>query len=227
MIAHRGLSGIERENTIAAFVAAGNRSYYGIETDVHVTSDGKYIVFHDDRTGRVAEFDVEVEKTEYDRLRKIRIKDMDGTLGRSDLVLPSLSEYIGICKKYGKVSVLELKNAMKREDVYGIYEEVRALGHLDMTVFISFSMENLLYIREKNAGQTVQFLCMTDDTGLLDILAEKKIDIDIHFKGVGKGFVDACRERNIKINVWTVDDPEIAGTLTDLGVDMITTNILE
>lgn len=41
LIAHRGVSGIERENTAAAFVAAGNRSYYGIETDVHVTKDGK------------------------------------------------------------------------------------------------------------------------------------------------------------------------------------------
>ena len=29
MIAHRGLSGIERENTYPAFVAAANRSYYG------------------------------------------------------------------------------------------------------------------------------------------------------------------------------------------------------
>lgn len=38
MIAHRGLSGIEKENTNAAFVAAGNRSYFGIETDVHKTS---------------------------------------------------------------------------------------------------------------------------------------------------------------------------------------------
>ena len=28
LIAHRGVSGIERENTAAAFVAAGNRSYY-------------------------------------------------------------------------------------------------------------------------------------------------------------------------------------------------------
>ena len=35
MIAHRGLSGIETENTNSAFVAAGNRSYYGIETDIH------------------------------------------------------------------------------------------------------------------------------------------------------------------------------------------------
>ena len=34
MVAHRGVSGLERENTCAAFVAAGNRSYFGIETDV-------------------------------------------------------------------------------------------------------------------------------------------------------------------------------------------------
>ena len=44
MIAHRGLSGIELENTCSAFVAAGNRSYFGIETDVHVTADGQYII---------------------------------------------------------------------------------------------------------------------------------------------------------------------------------------
>ena len=37
MVAHRGVSGIEKENTCAAFVAAGNRSYYGVETDVHRT----------------------------------------------------------------------------------------------------------------------------------------------------------------------------------------------
>ena len=50
LIAHRGVSGIERENTAAAFVAAGNRSYYGIETDVHVTKDGKFVIIHDDDT---------------------------------------------------------------------------------------------------------------------------------------------------------------------------------
>ena len=47
MIAHRGLSGLEPENTSPAFVAAGNRSYYGIETDIHVTRDRKIVVIHD------------------------------------------------------------------------------------------------------------------------------------------------------------------------------------
>ncbi|MFQ7076813.1 MAG: glycerophosphodiester phosphodiesterase family protein [Christensenellaceae bacterium] len=43
MIAHRGVSGLEKENTCAAFVAAGVKTYYGIETDVHVTADGEYL----------------------------------------------------------------------------------------------------------------------------------------------------------------------------------------
>ena len=43
MVAHRGVSKLERENTMPAFVAAGNRSYYGIETDIHITRDGRFI----------------------------------------------------------------------------------------------------------------------------------------------------------------------------------------
>ena len=44
MIAHRGVSAMETENSNAAFVAAGNRTYWGIETDVHRTKDGKFII---------------------------------------------------------------------------------------------------------------------------------------------------------------------------------------
>ena len=66
MIAHRGLSGIEPENTNAAFIAAGNRSYFGIETDVHRTADGKFVVIHDDTTDRVCEEDLSVENSLFD-----------------------------------------------------------------------------------------------------------------------------------------------------------------
>ena len=63
LIAHRGVSGLERENTCAAFVAAGVKTYYGIETDVHVTADGKYVIFHDDDLRRVAGLETNVEKS--------------------------------------------------------------------------------------------------------------------------------------------------------------------
>ena len=103
IIAHRGLSGIECENSMPAFVAAGNRSYFGIETDVHVTSDGKYIIIHDDTTGRVAAGnDYPVEDTDYETLRGIMLADRGGLTGRTDLRLPSLDEYLLVCERYGK-----------------------------------------------------------------------------------------------------------------------------
>ena len=112
MVAHRGVSGLEKENTLAAFVAAGNRSYYGVETDVHRTADGKYVVIHDSDTARVSPLHVEIEKSAYDTIRGVMLNDIDGTCGRTDLRVPSLEEYIKVCKRYGKYCILELKARM-------------------------------------------------------------------------------------------------------------------
>ena len=40
MVAHAGLFGLETANTNAGFIAAGNRSYWGVECDVRVAKDG-------------------------------------------------------------------------------------------------------------------------------------------------------------------------------------------
>ena len=85
MVAHRGMSGIEKENTHAAFVAAGNRSHFGIETDVHVTLDGKFVCIHDDTTGRVAIDNLKIEESTFDTLRALLLCDKDGAKGRTDL----------------------------------------------------------------------------------------------------------------------------------------------
>lgn len=48
VIAHRGASARELENTLAAFRAAVELGADGVELDVHVTSDAVVIVNHDD-----------------------------------------------------------------------------------------------------------------------------------------------------------------------------------
>ena len=126
MIAHRGLSGIEKENTNAAFIAAGNRSYFGIETDVHKTVDGKFVIIHDDTTGRVAIDDLEVEKSTFETLRKLSLCDTDDKNGRADLHIPTLTEYISTCKRYGKTAVLELKNAFTSDEIAAICDEIKS-----------------------------------------------------------------------------------------------------
>lgn len=227
MVAHRGLSGLETENTCAAFVAAGNRSYFGIETDVHRTRDGKYVVFHDDTTGRLAAENVVVEETDYEVLRDMLLKQKDGAFGRTDIRIPSLQEYIAICKKYEKIAVLELKNHFDKEDVFEILEIIEDFGYLDQTIFISFDYDNLVFVKEKLPGQPVQFLTGQCDEALVKKLAECGMDLDLYYKGMTPELARICRRYGVKINCWTVDSVEDADYLIECGVEYITSNILE
>lgn len=229
MVAHRGLSGIEMENTCSAFVAAGNRSYFGIETDVHVTKDGQFIIIHDDTTLRVALDNLTVEESTYETLRSLHLCDKDGQRGRKDLVLPSLAEYIQICKKYEKVSVLELKNHMQPQDIDRIIDVIREEGWLDQTIFISFDLPNMIYVREKLPDQKAQYLAGggADWDSVMDALTQYSLDLDAHFGLITEERLKALHDAGKEVNVWTVDHLEDAERLAEWGVDYITSNIIE
>ena len=227
IVAHRGLSGIERENTAAAFVAAGNRSYFGIECDVHRTVDGKFVIIHDDNTARVAIDRLVVEESTFDTLRSLVLLDTDGARSRNDLRIPTLEEYIKICKKYDKTAVLELKNHFEKEDVGEIIEIIEAIDYLDKTIFISFDYENLVFLRELRPNANAQFLISTFDDDLIERLKKYDLDLDIHYKALTRENIALCHSNGIRVNCWTVDYPERADELISWGVDYITSNILE
>lgn len=227
LVAHRGCSALEQENTHAAFVAAGNRSYFGVETDVHKTVDGKYVVIHDDTTARVAIDSLVVEESTYDTLRGLLLQQKDGVKGRTDIRIPSLQEYIEICKHYEKVCVLELKNHFEKEAVWEICSIIEELGYMEQVIFISFDYENLVYLREKYPTQPAQFLEFKAPDDLIEKLKAHNLDLDIKHTLLTKELVDACHAEGIKVNCWTVDTVEDADKLIGWGVDFITTNILE
>jgi glycerophosphoryl diester phosphodiesterase len=227
MVAHRGVSGLETENTCAAFIAAGNRSYYGIETDVHVTSDGKYVTFHDDETRRLAAEDMIIEQTDFATLRSLILRQKDGKFGRTDIRIPTMQEYIEICKHYEKVAVLELKNHFQKEQVFEICDIIDEIGYLENVIFISFDFENLVYVKEKYPQQPVQFLTGRCDEELARKLSALNMDLDIYFEGFDGETAERCHRYGIKVNCWTVDRLEAAARLADLGASFITSNILE
>ena len=226
MVAHRGVSGLERENTCAAFVAAGNRSYFGVETDIHRTADGRYIVFHDDNLTRLLGDGRVVEEMRFDELRALRLTDLDGN-ARGDLLLPTLEEYVHICKKYDKDCVLEIKNHFEPEDIDNVIAIIRGIGWLERTIFISFDLPNMLCIREKLPQQRAQYLVSTFGDDLLSILTQNHLDLDIKYSSLSAEQVRACHEAGIKVNVWTVNEAADAERLAGYGVDFITSNILE
>lgn len=227
MIAHRGLSGIEKENTNASFIAAGNRSYFGIETDVHKTVDGRFVTIHDDTTGRVAIDNMTVEESTFDTLRRLNLCDRDGSKGREDLHIPTLQEYISTCKRYDKIPVLELKNEFTKDEIAAICDEINELDYLEKVIFISFCKENLIRLHELIPTQNVQYLLDDWSDDLPEMLSELNMGLDIKYTQLNKKRIDALHAKGVEINCWTCDDKETAEKLISYGIDYITSNILE
>lgn len=227
VVAHRGLSGIERENTNSAFVAAGNRSYYGIETDIHRTADGRFVVNHDSTLLRVGGEAVKVEEVSLSVLQNIVLFDKDGTKDRLDLRPCTLENYISICKKYEKHCVLELKSEFTDEETERFIDIIKKLDYLDSVTFISFHHDNLRKIRKLLPLQSAQFLFseMTEDD--VNNVISEGFDVDVHYKALSKELVNRLHDSGIKVNCWTVDSKDDAEALVAMGVDFITTNILE
>ncbi len=227
MIAHRGASALERENTNAAFLAAANRSYWGIETDVHRTADRQFVLIHDGDTGRVSSINLPVEESTLADLRAIRLYDTHGLGTRGDLVIPTVEEYAAICRDYGKIAVLELKSNFTPDEIAAIIDILRAQDALDQVIFISFHLENLLILRNLLPDHPVQFLSGQMNEEIFDLLIAHHMDLDVHHAALTAQWIDRCHAAGIAVNAWTVDDPAIAERLISWGIDYITSNCCE
>ncbi len=228
MIAHRGVSGLETENTCAAFVAAGNRSYFGVETDVRQTSDGKFVLLHDDNTSRVSGENYTVEKSDLSQLQSVRFYNFPDRTVRCDLMIPQLSDYLSICRQYGKAAIIELKEKFTPSQIRQIAGEAERFNMLPDVIFISFIWENLEILRGIYPQQPAQFLTADPcDDEMTEKLAASGIDIDIENGRVTKELVNKMHDRGRLVNCWTCDNPDRAAYLVECGVDFITTNILE
>ncbi|MBQ3018455.1 MAG: hypothetical protein IJD89_05895 [Clostridia bacterium] len=227
VVAHRGLSGIEVENTNSAFVAAGNRSYWGIETDIYKTADGNFVIGHDDNYKRISGEEIYLERETLEALEKVVFFDKDGTKIRADLRPARLETYLKIVKKYEKHAIVELKSNFSIEEIAKIIEIVKSYDYLGNTTFISFIYDNLTKIKSILPEQSCQYLFWKVTDEEIKRLVRDKIDVDVWVVELTKEQIEACHKAGLKVNCWTVDDPKKAEELESWGIDIITSNILE
>ena len=105
--AHRGVHDIYPENSIPAFEEAIKLGL-GIELDIHLASDGKLVVFHDDNLQRMTGKNEYIKLLSYSQIRQYK-------LNNSQYGIPLLSDVLSLVN--GKVPLLiEIKtnNNMKK-----------------------------------------------------------------------------------------------------------------
>lgn len=227
-IAHRGLSGLYPENTVAAFkAAAARKSYFGIETDVYATKDGRYVISHDVNTVRMTGEEHLIYETDFDTLRALRIFEKDGAHGNEKI--PTLEEYIDACVEGDKYSILELKLHFTEEQLREIIDIIDKKGHLSKTIFISFFYDQCELVKKVSPSSHCQALISWDvGEEFFEDCKKKGIGIDTAYPYAQReGFIEKCHSYGLDVNVWTVDDLEICADVIRKGADFITTNIIE
>jgi glycerophosphoryl diester phosphodiesterase len=228
VIGHAGLASLETANTREAFLYAARRSYYGIETDIRKTADGHFVCFHDPNLMDYAGLDITVEGSTLAELREVTLFDArkSGTTERGRKI-PTLEEYVEICKEYGKECIIELKPRFAREDVIRIVDIVDSLGYLDHSVFISFYDDNLTYVREHRPGVRVALTFSNGKEGLFEKIIDAGFDVLISIVIIDQVIIDRFHAEGRLVYCYTVDQVDRAEQLDEWGVDFIITNRLE
>lgn len=227
IIAHRGLSGLEKENTAASFIAAGIKGYFGCECDIHLTLDKVFMVSHDANLERVSGEDIDINKTNLEELKKVELIDNFEKEKKSYLRVLEFNDYLNICKKYGMKCIIEYKDDFTKDEVIRAIEICKEHDYLDNCIFISFIRNTLIYTREYLKDAEIELLVSTLTDDDIDLCLKYNLGLDAHYKCITKDVIDIYHKNNLKVNAWTVNDKEQADALIDLGIDYITSDILE
>ena len=228
-MAHRGgafhpeLEGLE--NTLAAFRHAVELGYRYLETDVHVTSDGVLLAFHDAVLDRVTDRVGSVAETPYAEVQGALIGGAERvpTLAQLFDAFPGVRFNIDV-KSAGAVAALSAFVAER--DAW------------DRVLVGSFSRRRLHAFRRATGGRVatsahpleVVAYRLSPIAGLARLLTRgRPAALQVpHRRGpltvVTPGLVRRAHAAGLHVHVWTIDDPEEMNALLDRGVDGIITD---
>ncbi|GII22413.1 glycerophosphodiester phosphodiesterase [Planosporangium mesophilum] len=225
--AHRGGASAGDENTAAAFARCVELGYRYVETDVHATSDGVAVVFHDETLGRMT--------GDPRRVRDVRWADLAAMRVGGEAAVPRLDDVLGAWPQVRFNIDLKSDQAL----VPGV-EAVRRVGALDRVLLASFSDARLRRVR-RELGPGVATSMGTREVARLwtgarlgraqrvppGVVAAQVPVRQGRIRVVTPRFLAHAHRIGLQVHVWTIDDPTQMHELLDLGVDGIMTDRIE
>ena len=212
VVAHRGASGYEPENTLRAVRRALEMGVDAVEVDVRLSRDGVPVVIHDETVDRTTNGRGLVRSMSVEELRRLDA----GKGERVPLLSEVLEEVKGRC-----VLFAELKEVDAAEPALKLVE---AAGMLDSVLFISFEQEALAAVKRLAPRSHVGLIYAKPSDG---IVAAKHLGCEFvlpHYRLASEKAVAFAHRMGLLVVAWTVDDAETAAELKRRGVDGIASN---
>ncbi|MGW1028340.1 glycerophosphodiester phosphodiesterase [Streptomyces sp. NPDC002577] len=224
--AHRGGAAGGLENTMAAFRHAVELGYRYIETDVHATSDGRLVAFHDATLDRVTDAGGRIADLPWSDVRHARVAGSE-PVPLFDELLEAFPDVRWNVDIKAEPALLPLMDLIERTGVWdricvGSFSEARVaraqrLGGPRLAT--SYGTRGVLGLRLRSIG----IPAAVRRSAVCAQVPEAQSGVRV----VDHRFIREAHARGLQVHVWTVNEAERMHRLLDLGVDGIMTDHIE
>ena len=224
--AHRGASAYAPENTLPAFKLAVEMGADGIECDIHLSRDGKFVVCHDDTVNRTSNGTGRIcDKS----LNEIKALDFGAKFDPkfAGTAAPTLEEMLDVVKvmKVINIEIKRFEHEMGLDASLNLFYSILGkYGVLPKTIVSSF--DKIALKRLKQLHKDV-YTCLLYNRMKSPAATAQKLGcsaIHPHYAYLSKRTVNSAHARGLKVNCWTVDEPSDLARMIAVGCDGIITN---
>ncbi len=227
-LAHRGdRAGYPPGNSAEAFQSAIDLGFDHLESDVHVTSDGELVLFHDDDLGAETTGAGPIGQHRWADLDRVRYV-VDGEPTERKLIRLSDALHLWPHARWN----LDAKDGAAVEPLIDL---VTRSGSSQRVLLTAFDLGTLRRIRRAAPPETCTGLAKVEIAALR---AASLVGAPVRHVGdaaqvpldhrgltiVDRRFVTTCRSAGIAVHVWTINDADTMHDLFDLGVDAVITD---
>lgn len=213
VIAHRGASAYEPENTLRSVLHALDLGTHGVEVDVRRTRDGELVIMHDETVSRTTNGTGRVSD-----LSLAEIRRLDAGFGET---VPTLRDVVLAVRKRAFLVVEFKEQGVWRDALRLVAED----GELERSVFVSFLAGEIQDIGRSDGKVRTGILFHGASEGAVDRTVEARARIaGFRQDGITEHLVDLAHRAGLEALTWTVDDSGRARQVAALGVDYIASN---
>ncbi|MGW7351104.1 glycerophosphodiester phosphodiesterase family protein [Streptomyces sp. Z26] len=210
-VGHRGLMGVEPENTLRSFLRADREGLDVIELDLHLSKDGALVVMHDadvtrttDGTGAIADFTL------------AELRELDAGQGER---VPVFEEVVRAVRAPIQAEIKD------RAAARVLAAAITELDLHDRVTVISFHDAALRETRERLPSMPIVLVAGRSSP----TAPERARELGAHMVSLDLRWLDAdtverCHAAGIQVISWTVNTDEDLARAHELGLDGVVTD---
>lgn len=225
-VAHRGFTVDGPENSLQAFMAAGAKRFWAIETDVHMTLDGVLVCNHDSTIDAMYDGTGEISKMTWKEIQQYTMNSGNNveTFPAEQRKMPTFEQYLRICRYYGSVPFIELKTGV----VEDVLEVVKKYDLEDFSVISTRKIPWLRRTRELSDRIYVHHILSNMETAQeIRDLGHSGLQLDYaDVTLVPEADVQRLHELGLNVCIRCQDTEETAKYAIEIGMDYVPTNVI-